>query len=348
MTPTLKEINTEMITLARESRGLTQRDLASEMNLSEAKISLVEQQNQSFTDDDVKRLSKRLNYPVSFFYQKGDAFLPSMINFRKRLKVAHKVLFPIEATGNLYRLQLETLLEKIKLPAPNFPKLKVTSETSPLEIAKKVRKDWNLGNLPIDNLTEQLEKRNILVVRFDFNTDRVDSRTLITKTGHPLIILNKRLLGDRQRFSLAYELGHILMHHFTESMNGDADHRANLFAAELLMPEAEIKKDMKGDVGLNLLALLKKKWKVSMQALLYRASDLELITYNQKRYLISQFNTLKIRKREPQELDVPIEKPLLVRSLVTKYRNATGLSVKEMASMMHLFEDEFIERFANN
>jgi Zn-dependent peptidase ImmA (M78 family) len=122
-------------------------------------------------------------------------------------------------------------------------------------------------------------------------------------------------------------------------------HEANVFAAEFLMPGEDIMDDFKENLTIDLLARLKKKWQVSMQSLLYRASDLGHLTENQKRYVIGQFNALKIRRREPVELDIPIEKGNLLRDLITKYRTKQKMSVLQMASFFNLTEEEFLARY---
>jgi Zn-dependent peptidase ImmA (M78 family) len=119
-----------------------------------------------------------------------------------------------------------------------------------------------------------------------------------------------------------------------------------MFAAGFLMPEKEIKSDFGEDITIPKLAELKRKWKVSMQSLAYRAADLELLTDNQKRYLLQQFNQLKIRRREPPELDIPIEQPKLLRNLITKYKTKAGLSLKEISSFFHLEPDEFTAKYS--
>ncbi len=111
------------------------------------------------------------------------------------------------------------------------------------------------------------------------------------------------------------------------------------------MPKEDILKDLRGDINTDLLANLKLKWKVSMHSLLYRSDDLFLITENQKRYIINTFNLLKIRRREPKELDVTIEKGHLLRDLITRYRTKQKISVKQMAEFFHLYEEEFLLRY---
>jgi Zn-dependent peptidase ImmA (M78 family) len=197
------------------------------------------------------------------------------------------------------------------------------------------------------NLTKLIEDNRILISTFDFGTERVDGRSILTDDKHPVILTNKIQLGDRQRFTLAYELGHLIMHAFhNPSLGTDVGHEANVFAAEFLMPEKDIISDFKTTITLELLAELKKKWKVSMQALLYRACDLNLLTYNQQRYLIAQFNQLKIRRREPPEFDVPREIPTLLRDLVTKYRSKQKMNITEMAAFFNLTESEFMKMYS--
>jgi Zn-dependent peptidase ImmA (M78 family) len=169
---------------------------------------------------------------------------------------------------------------------------------------------------------------------------------MLTEEKHPLIFLNNSLLGDRQRFSLAYELGHLLLHTYTPvPHHRDIKHEANLFAAELLMPEKDIRKDFAAPITLPLLGELKLKWKVSMIALLYRADDLGLLTPNQKRYLVQQFNQQKIRRREPPELDCMPEKPQAMRRLLVDYMQKTKLGINQLCEVLHVQASDYLEYY---
>ena len=185
-----------------------------------------------------------------------------------------------------------------------------------------------------------------MVTSFNFGSERVDSRCVLTDDKFPIIFYNSSLLGDRQRYSLAYQLGHLIMHTFNKvDWDKDVSHEANLFAAEFLMPEQDIRSDFENGVSIPLLGELKRKWKVSMISLLYRADDLGYITDNQKRYLLQLFNTQKIRRREPVELDVPIETPTMLKTWVKDFKNQEGLGVPGVASLLHLSPNEFIELY---
>lgn len=340
------QTNPKMVVLARESRGVSQKELAEKLNTSPGFICKVEADNKSLPEETLGKLSKLLKYPIDFFYQEGEAFLPMSLNYRKRDHVSAKVLIPLEAQLNLYRLNIETLSQKLKFPASTIPVLDVKKLGSEELVAKQLRKFWKMPKGVVENLTELLEANGIIVISFDFGTERVDSRTILTKDKQPIIVVNKNHHADRQRFSLAYQVGHLVMHTQTlPSHERDISHEANMFAAGFLLPESEIKKDFENGVTVPLLGELKRKWKVSMIALLYRAVDLGFVTEHQKKYLLAQFNQQQIRRREPMELDFPKEKPHLLRDLITKYKNAHKFSVKELAQSLHLEVEDFMSKY---
>lgn len=342
-----EKINTGMIVLARESRGYSQKEMADLIGISPGKLCKVELGEQNMSEEQLIKLESALNYPRSFFTQEVNSFIPSNLSFRQRKKVPQKMIFPIEAQINIFRIHAEWLFKGLEKRNPKIPILDLDDFDSPEHLAQKLRKLWKVPAGTIQNMTELLESNQIPILSFDFGTERVDSRLMLTQDKYPLIFLNKTLLGDRLRFSLAIELGHLVMHAFTNpDFERDTNHEANLFAAEFLMPEKDIRVDFDNEVTFSKLVELKRKWKLSMHALLYRAADLEIISYNQKTYLLTQFNQLQIRRREPIELDIPIEKAILMRTLLTNYRKVQRLSINQLAECLHLSEDEFLKLYS--
>lgn len=339
-----EKINPKMLTLAREARGFSQSELSELAGVSRSNITRFELEDIHLSDGFIQSILKTLNFPDSILKTETEILPPAL--YRRRDNVPMKLLTQIDANINLYRMNIARLLNAIQLDAPKIPLLPISETGSANESAAKLRKVWKLGKGCIENLTEVLEAQGFLIVPVDFGTDRVDSRSILIDDKYPVIFHNKTLLGDRLRFTLAYELGHIVMHTRTKlSKVEDLSHEANIFSAELLMPKDDILKDFNENIDIDLLASLKAKWKVSMHALLYRANDLGIVSDNQKRYVISKFNVLKIRKREPKELDIAIEKGRLLRDIITKYRIKQKMNIKQMAEFFHLFEKEFIERY---
>ena len=314
----MEKVNPKMITLARESKGLTLVELGKLLKFT-AQAAWQLENEYNVNAETLEGLSKALHYPQTFFLQEGEG-QPLPLSYRKRSVVPTWVLAQVDAHVNIFRLNLEKLLSSLNYPEPEIPVLDVLKLGSPQECAKKLRKLWKIEKGPIENISEVLEENKIMLLSFPFDTERVDGKCTIADGKYPLIVTNRKLLGDRQRFTLAYHLGYIVMHWKTSpEFDRDLSHEANLFAAEFLMPEKDIISDLE-NITFKGLGLLKKKWKASMISLLHRTEDLGLTTPNQKRYILEQFNNSGIRKREPLELDVPTEKYKLVKDLITKYK----------------------------
>ncbi len=333
-----------MITLAKESRGLLSADIATSLKVSKAAASQWESGTTEISQPLLEALANLLNYPVSFFYQPGNV-LPLPMSYRKRSNVSVVLLNQIDANANIYRLNMEKLMAAINQPKNDLPVLDINEHGTPAACAQELRSIWKLNNGVIANLSEVLETKGILLLAYDFGTDRVDGRCTYTGHAYPTILTNKSLLGDRQRFTLARFLGYLVMHLKTNpALDRDLSHEANLFAAEFLMPQQDIKPDLEG-ITFAKLGELKPKWKVSMISLLYRADDLGLVTPNQKRYILQQFNEHQIRKREPENLDIPAEPYKLVRNLITTYKQKQEFNVSQLAEFFNLRQDDFLERY---
>ena len=335
-------INPQMILLAREARGMSQSDLAERLNSYKASVSRLEHGDGPVDEHTLIALAEATHYPPHFFMQKGE-ILPVNLSYRKRKQVPAKLLTPIEAQMNIIRNHVQLIINGIGSADITLPVFEVTEKHSPEQIANLVRKSWRVPAGPIENLSRLMEDKGILISSFDFATDRVDSRSMLTDNNQPIIFLNRNLLGDRQRFSLAFELGHLIMHTYcTVAHDRDINHEANLFAAEFLMPAKDILPDYKDGITLSLLGELKRKWKVSMISLLYRADDLGLLTPNQKRYLVQQFNDQKIRRREPPQLDVPKENPQRIRQLITELMQKARLNIFQLCTLLAIEHDDYI------
>jgi Zn-dependent peptidase ImmA (M78 family) len=122
---------------------------------------------------------------------------------------------------------------------------------------------------------------------------------------------------DRTRLSVAHELGHLTMHRsFLRKAHAEIEEEAFAFSAEWLMPESAMRDVIHDPVTLTSLAKLKPIWGVSVAALIRRAFNLNLITQRQYHYLFQQLGNLGWKLREPETLDIPIEKPRLFRKMV--------------------------------
>lgn len=193
------------------------------------------------------------------------------------------------------------------------------------EIALKARRILEVDKLGNENLLYTLEKYGAFIIEKPIG-DKVDAYSLWTLDNRPYIILgNIKKSAVRRNFDLAHELGHLLIHYKVEFTTADKkDYRkyeqeANIFAGEFLLPEDDFTSDILNlpkksnpDFYLD----LKKKWYVSIQAMAYRAHQLNLITYQQYRYFNMQIHRRGYKSSEPLDNVINIAKPGKIPSIL--------------------------------
>jgi Zn-dependent peptidase ImmA (M78 family) len=152
----------------------------------------------------------------------------------------------------------------------------------------------------------------------------------------PVIVVADGSLGDRLRLSIAYELGHLVMHLAPKGDLKTIKREAYRFAGELLMLEQGMRDELLPPVTLTSLATLKSRWGVSMGALAQRARDLEIITPRQfTYYLHKQLSKRGWHSNEPPNLAVPIERPRAVRKMA-ELLYGSPIDYKRLASDTNL------------
>lgn len=333
-----KTVNPNMIILGRESRGLSQKMLADELGVPQSRVSMIEMGLRPVPDDLLKRISQILDYPSHFFFQEGEITGVGIteVFHRKRQNVPKYVLAKIYAQIEIRLKHITALLRAADIQS-NIPHLDVDEYNGHVEeIARIIRAHLQIPRGPIQDLTETLEDAGVLIIAFDFETPLVDAISRWVPSLPPLFFVNQNSPKDRYRYSLAHELGHVVMH---QMPNPDIEIQANRFASELLLPEREVHPDLQ-DLNLAKLTILKRYWKVSMSALLMRAEDLGVITPNRARYLWTQMGKAGYKVREPIELDVRGEQPQLLHELVETHLNDLGYSKADMQEILALNEDE--------
>jgi Zn-dependent peptidase ImmA (M78 family)/transcriptional regulator with XRE-family HTH domain len=339
-------VNSKMIELARESRGLTQSELAERIGITQGQLSKIENDILGTSHEYIEQISRELNYPVSFFYQTDNVFQLESFYYRKGAKVFQKDLSQWEAMINVTRINIEKLISNINLPEVNLSHWNVEINGSPQECANALRQRWGIPRGPIKNLTVLAENNGIVVVYIDSTSD-IDGISIYTRKSHPLICINNRLSPDRKRFTLAHEIGH-LAQHFGETptdKDRDFEKEAFAFASEFLMPEKDIRPQL-SKLNFKKLSDLKLYWKVSMSAIIYRASALEIINDSQSRYLRAQLNAKNWRLQEPVLFEA--EKSTLIKEVIALYLNDLQYSEEELAELLRLSKAELIDKYIDN
>jgi len=338
----MREVNPEMVIIARESRGLSQSLLAKKMGITQGILSKIETGYQPASDELLAKLSNALDYPEKFFFRSGRKY-PGISYHRKRKSIPQKALRRVEAGINILRIHFEEMLKNVEVVENNVPHFRIDDdEMSPSDIARAVRQQWMLPTGPIENLTEVVESAGCLILHSDFGTRMMDGLSISMPKHPPMIFINKDIPGDRLRFTIAHELGHIVMHeYYTPTMEDEA----NAFASEFLMPEHDIRSELTR-LTIEKLASLKLRWRVSMQALLMRATKLNKISERNRQYLWMLMGKAGYRTHEP--IDIPFEKPSLYKEIIDIHLDELNFSAEELCDVICIHEDEFERIYSTN
>ncbi|MEA4910077.1 MAG: XRE family transcriptional regulator [Anaerolineaceae bacterium] len=305
----------ERIKLARKRMNMSQDALAQLAQVSKMAISKYEREQDIPSSGVLLRLSAALQVPVEFFFRPPGTQV-QIQEFRKHATLGMKrqqaIMAQIQEWLERY-FEIEMILQE-EPPAPfDLYHLPAGSSEDVESAAMQLRDRWGLGEDAIENLMELLEDKQIKVGlvngfdHFDACTFRANgSPVIVTKAGQP---------GDRQRFNLAHELGHLVLDVKEGLEKEKAAHR---FAGAFLVPAITVRRELgnrRTDLNSNELYLLKRKYGLSMQAWVKRAADLEIIQKHTAERLFRSFSFQGWRKVEPGEQLAP-EQPLRMQRLV--------------------------------
>jgi len=334
--------NGDMLRLARQRRGFQQIEAAKRLGVDQSMLSRMENGMVEIRDEIVLKAAQVYEFPKTFFFLRDPIYgAPVSVHpmWRKKADVAAREVDAVVAELNLRVMHLRRFLEGVDIDfTRNLPRLEVEDYGSPEKIAGVIRAHWGLPRGPLKDLTLHVEKSGILVAHSRMAGASISGVTFSVPGMPPMIVLNSEQPADRLRFTLAHELGHLVMHRFP---NPRMEEEANAFASELLLPAADIKPYFVGRrIDLPLLAALKPEWRVSMGSLLMAADKHGRLQPNQKQYLWKQMSARGYRLREPPELDFPHEQPTLVKNLLDVHLGPLGYSAEDLVTLLHAYDSE--------
>lgn len=338
-----------MLRLARQKKGFTQKLACEKLAVPAAHLSRIENGVAEPDESLLNKAAKLYDVPRSFFDTTATVYGPAVSVHpmpRAKSSVTARDLDRVTAELNVRAMQLRKFLDAVDLDVPrNIPKLDVDSYGSPETVASVLRAHWKIPAGPIRNLTRLMEAAGCIISTSSFGGASVSGMTFQVPGLPPLILINDDHPADRMRFTLAHELGHIVMHRFpSETMEREADR----FASAFLAPKRDLENSIAGRrVTLEMLASLKPEWKMSMQAILFSARSNRFVSENQFRYLMSQISARNWRTHEPPELDFPRETPSILSSIIRTHIDDLGFSIDDLLSLVPMYKGEFEEYYGS-
>jgi Zn-dependent peptidase ImmA (M78 family)/transcriptional regulator with XRE-family HTH domain len=334
----------ERLIRARKAAGLSMSALGKEAGVSANAIKKYEHGENMPSSGKLFKLSKALGVRSEYFFRPTKVEL-SGVEYRKRASTPQKTLDRITGDVLDQAEQWAELLEfypdsvrpvpKFKLP-DNLPK-KVNTPKDIELIADQMRVEWKLGFNPIPDMIDTLESKGIMVIctpvevgkKFDGLAGKID--------GTPVVVVSTQQTGDRQRFTLAHELGHLVLQGRLPA-DLDEEKACNHFAGALLLPQKAIVEHL-GEKRQALerreLYMLKHEFGISMMGILFRAGQIGIISQPlQKNYYI-QFNKLRWRTEEPGDA-YPNEQTFLYKQLVYRALGESYIGESKAAEFLKM------------
>lgn len=302
------------MTLARLAETLKHQDF----QISAQAISKYEQGTTHPSAQFLMHAAQVLDVPSTYFTHKPRRSV-EWLQFRCRKRLSQRERDKIKAfAGDLAELQIE--LRELLYPqfVPTLPKIPVTTLEDAEHAAEQLRSTWEVGDRPLDNLTQIAEDRGVIVVDWYDETGLFDGLSGVCGR-HPIAVIKTNVPADRKRLSLAHEIGHLVMNVEDKSKEKEED-LAYRFAAALLAPAKHAFHELsewRKRLSWVELQSLKRKYGMSMSAWIRRARDLHMISNLTYKSMNRYIRSHGWHRDEPGDY-IGDEQPLLLKQMAAR------------------------------
>lgn len=337
----------DRIKQARTAAGLSQEALAKQAGVSTMSISKYERGSMNPSSNVLLKMAGALGVRTEYFFRVVELDI-SEPDFRK-----DKKLTPSEQTRVIAQMReaIERWVELEELtPTPWSKSFMVPSDVvdeidnlDDMEaVAETIRDAWELGAQPIGDLSDLLERQGIKVFMLGYDAGKRWDGLVAKANGEPVVVVGSDWPGDRQRFTLAHELGHLVLAGRlrgalanNENKEESACHR---FAGAFLMPKSAVV-DQFGPTRSWIepaeLLHAKREWGLSMSAMIFRARDTGVLTKTNAGKMFGYFKKQKWLKQEPGP-KLPPEKPSGFKQFVFRALAEDLISESKAAELLLL------------
>jgi Zn-dependent peptidase ImmA (M78 family)/transcriptional regulator with XRE-family HTH domain len=328
----------QRLTLAREMAGLDISGLADRIEMTCSAVSQFEKGRTRPKAETVIRMALALGVPPDFFSAEPLPLIPlEQCHFRSQRGASKKERRRVLAFGTVLRQVSDYLQELVNFPDEELTTLRPALEAAPDIEAKAmaVRDAWSLGQGPISSVVGLLEGKGVLPVEVPGHTHRLDAFSVWVERK-PLVFLTiEKDSASRRRWDSAHELAHLLLHERSAAGDADREKEADAFAGAFLLPRTPFLAECPRRLDWTRLRALKRRWGVSLAAIVRRAFDLGIYTESTYRRAYTMLNQLGWRTNEPDEPSM--ERPTLLLRAVRMLATA-GYSLRRIGDDLKLGE----------
>lgn len=336
-------------------RGMTIAELADSVGVTRQAISQYELGHTSPGDAVSRKIAEALNLPYNFFREPDDELKRPIGTtfFRSLLSATKKSRDTLSVQAKWVRKIYFLLNQYLEFPKDNIPVLgdrwvSYSYDSNAIEnIAEDVRKHWGLGMGPISNVTLLLEKNGAVVARTLFQDEKNDAYSHWVERRPFIFLSSNKGSAARSRFDISHELGHFVLHMHVDNNQliknlKQVEEEANLFASAFLLPRDSFGQEVMSS-SIEHFITLKKRWNVSIQAMIMRCQTIGILSENQILYLWKQISRRRMKKNEPFDNEMPPEKPSLLRLGMEALIKEGIMTPTEIVDYLKLYPKEIEE-----
>lgn len=323
-----RQFNGSRLREGRIYRGLTITDLADELGVSKQMISKYENDKAIPTLDSLMLITNVLKFPKEYFYETSVEVKTGSTYFRSLLTTGKK-----EREMQYDRVKYLTIIRALLEEYVDFPELDVPDFSeqdfgSVEEVAEKLREYWSLGDKPIKDIIYLLETKGFVISSLILGKKTIDAfgsqHTIEGKQYYSIVLGNDKKSFYRRQFDVAHELGHKVLHDpylniddLSKEEFKQIEQEANDFAAAFLLPRESFLRDVSIHPNdLMYYKLLKKKWCVSIGAMVMRAYKLGAINEGTYQYMQRSISHKGWRTKEPLDDVKDLREPVSMKQAI--------------------------------
>jgi Zn-dependent peptidase ImmA (M78 family) len=339
--------------LAREAAGLSLRELEARIDelVSAQAIGKYERDEMMPSSTVLLALAKALSVSPDYLLSKREVAL-SDVDFRRHSAAGEKEQRAVEAIvldhAERY-LQIEELLPDAarKWQAPKGEEFFIHQPEDAETAAERLRTIWELGIGPINSMVELLEEKGVKVVSIPM-PESVSGSKAFAKQGDrdaaALMVINSEHNGERQRFTLAHELGHLVLRFDNVLMPKQQEKAADRFAGAFLITQELLRRHLgkyRTTIQMPELLHLKRIFKVSIASLVVRCGQLGILTQAAYRRLwsfLKAHGMADFGAAEPYPL--PREQPTRMKRLCLRAIGEGVISESKAMALLRLSRKE--------
>jgi Zn-dependent peptidase ImmA (M78 family)/DNA-binding XRE family transcriptional regulator len=347
---------------ARLANRLNQTELATLVGISRQAISSYEQGEKTPEPATMQLLAEVLNQPISFFTKTStQSFGKFSVNFfrkigadTKRRNMACEVYARwLSQTAFAFDPFANFPLVEIPFFEPKAPTCFNYDDNEIEDIAEKVREYFRLGLGPISNVVRLLEAKGVIICRVQIADENIEAFSFWSGARPFIFLASDKDSGARARFDAAHELGHLVLHKWVgaddiedKARLKEIESEADRFAGAFLLPRRSFPNEIYSP-RLGAFVDLKLRWKVSIQAMIYRCKNLGIFDELQVTNLYKQLSFKKWRKTEPLDgpNGIPLEQPILLKRIAELVLENGRMRSEEIKSEL-AFAPQMIEQLA--